>query len=150
MNIYNSTKVLPYVYMCKEKNSPYFYIGYRYANYDPSTKDFGKKYFTSNNYVRENFDNFEHTIIAEFFTKEDAYAYESQLIQELNSEYLINSQRYKKCKPYQKVIVDNSPKICALPGCDKEFTNWRVQCCCRSHQQKFSGMRAHNKFTVLV
>ena len=144
----NNTKVLPYVYISKEKSSPYFYVGYRYTNFVPSTEDFGRYYFTSNEYVKENFDNFEHTIVAEFYEAKDAYAYESQLIKELNSEYLINSQKYRKKKPYQKTIVDNSPKECALPGCDKIFTNWRTQCCCRTHQQKFSGMRAHNKFTV--
>ena len=131
--------------MCQEKNSPYFYIGYRYANYDPSTEDFGKKYFTSNEYVRANFDNFEHTIIAEFFTKEDAYAFESQLIKELNSEYLINAQRLQKRMEKYKtnVPVDNSPKICALPGCGKLHTNWRMKCCCKSHHYAYAGMRAH-------
>jgi len=143
MNIYNSTKTLPYVYMCQEKNSPYFYIGYRYANYDPSTEDFGKKYFTSNDYVRENFDNFEHTIIAEFYTKEDAYAFESQLIIELNSEYLINSQKYQKKSPYKKITVDTTPKLCALPGCGKIHNNWRMKCCCKSHHYAYAGMKAH-------
>ena len=59
-HIYKSTRVLPYVYMCKEKNGPNFYIGYRFANYVPSTEDFGTHYFTSNEYVKNNFDPYLH------------------------------------------------------------------------------------------
>ena len=66
-HIYKSTRVLPYVYMCKEKNGPNFYIGYRFANYVPSTEDFGTHYFTSNEYVRNNFDQFDYYIVAEFY-----------------------------------------------------------------------------------
>jgi hypothetical protein len=143
MNIYSSTKALPYVYMCQEKNSPNFYIGYRYANYLPSTEDFGKNYFTSNSYVKENFDNFEHTIIAEFFTKRDALNFESQLIKESNSEYCINNFKNKNRKKYESIKVDTDPKICALPSCDKIHTNWRMKCCCTAHQKSYAGMRAH-------
>ncbi len=142
-NIYTSSRALPYVYMCKEKNSPYFYIGYRYANYDPSTKDLGTKYFTSNAYVKENFDNFEHKVMAEFFDKESAYEFESDLIAELDSEYLINTHRYKKNKPYQKIKIDLKPRLCALPGCGKMHTNWRMKCCCRTHNQIYAAMRRH-------
>ena len=143
MNIYSSTKALPYVYMCQEKNSPNFYIGYRYANYLPSTEDFGKNYFTSNDYVKENFDNFDHTIIAEFFTKRDALNFESQLIKESNSDHCINNFKYKKVKKYESIKIDTDPKICALPGCNKIYTNWRMKCCCASHQKSYAGMRAH-------
>jgi hypothetical protein len=129
--------------MCKEKNGPYYYIGYRYANYDPSSEDFGNKYFTSNDYVRENFDNFEHTIIAEFYTKEDAYAFESQLIKETRSDYQINYLKNKNIKPYEKIKIDNNPKVCALPGYGKVHTNWRMKCCCKSHHYAYAGMRAH-------
>jgi len=142
-NIYTSTKTLPYVYMCKQKNGPYYYIGYRHANYTPSSSDFGKKYFTSNNYVRENFDDFEHTIVAEFFTKEDAYEFESQLIKETRSDYQINYLKNKNIKPYESIKIDNSPKICALPGCKKVFVNYRTKCCCPSHSKQYAGMRRH-------
>jgi hypothetical protein len=145
-HIYKSTKALPYVYLCKEKHGPLFYIGYRYANYAPSTEDFGTHYFTSNDYVRNNFDKFEHTIIAEFFDKKDAYAFESTLIKELRSDYLINTQKNKKTvgtnyKP--KVAVDLTPKMCALPGCNKIHTNWRSKCCCLTHSKKYAGIRSH-------
>ena len=136
MTIYKSTRVLPYVYMCKEKNSPYFYIGYRYVNYLPSTDDFGTKYFTSNDYVRENFNNFEHIIIAEFFTKEAAYEFESNLIKETRSEYQINYIKYKKMqgKKYNKIPqCELVSKLCALPECQKPHTNWRMKCCCSRH-----------------
>ena len=146
-HIYKSTKTLPYVYMCQEKNSPYFYIGYRWANYNPSTEDFGKKYFTSNKYVKENFDNFEHTIIAEFYTKEDAYAFESQLIKETRSDYQINYLKSKKIigtfYPRPKTKINSEEKICALPGCGKIHTNWRMKCCCKSHHYAYAGMKAH-------
>jgi hypothetical protein len=144
-NIYTSSRPLPYVYMCKEKNSPYFYIGYRFANYNPSTQDLGTKYFTSNDYVKENFDNFEHTIIAEFFAKEDAYKFESELIAELDSEYLINTHRYKKTKPYQKVQVKIDLQVCALPGCGKLHRNWRIKCCCQLHNKQYAGQRRHQR-----
>lgn len=148
MSIYESTHVLPYVYLCQEKNSPYFYIGYRHANWVPSTEDFGKYYFTSNKYVKENFDNFTYVIIAEFFDRESAYNFESELIRELKSDFLINTQRVKKLvgKSYTKnATVDNSKKVCALPGCDNIFTNWRAKCCCISHSKKYAGIRSHSE-----
>ena len=133
--------------MCQEKNSPYFYIGYRYANYEPSTDDFGKKYFTSNEYVRENFDNFEHTIIAEFYNKEDAYAFESQLIKETRSDYQINYLKHKKMigtfysKSKDKIKLEE--KICALPECGKIHTNWRMKCCCLQHNKRYAAMKRY-------
>ena len=96
MPIYKSTRVLPYVYMCKEKNSPYFYIGYRYRNFVPSSDDLGTYYFTSNRYVSDNFDNFEFYILAEFFNKNDAYKFETMMIQETSSEYQINRFKYNQ------------------------------------------------------
>ena len=35
-------------------------------------------------------------------------------------------------------------RICALPGCENEVTNWRSVCCCRAHQRKFGGLRSRN------
>jgi len=87
---------MPYVYMCIEKNTGRFYIGYRYKNYLPSSEDFGKIYFTSNAYVKENFDNFDHYIVAEFFDKKSAYFFESVLSKETKSDLQINQDRIKK------------------------------------------------------
>lgn len=146
MTIYKSTKALPYVYISKEKNSQYFYIGYRYTNYLPSTEDFGKKYFTSNKYVKENFNNFEHTIIAEFFTKESAYEFETSLIKETRSEYQINYIKYKKKKKYSKITqVKSSIKLCALSECQKPHTNWRMKCCCKRHNNIYAAQKRHIK-----
>lgn len=142
-HIYKSTKVLPYVYICKEKNGPNFYIGYRWANYVPSTEDFGIYYFTSNDYVKNNFDQFDYFIVAEFYSKDDAYAFENQLIKESKSEHCLNYKKYKKFKEYEKINVDNSPKKCALPGCGKMHTNWRMKCCCSSHGKQYAGRRSH-------
>ena len=90
MSIYQSNRVLPYVYICREKNTEYFYIGYRYRNFVPSSEDLGKYYFTSNEYVNENFDNFDCTIVAEFFTKKAAFEFECQLIRETKSKFQLN------------------------------------------------------------
>jgi hypothetical protein len=133
--------------MCKEKNGPQFYIGYRHANYVPSSDDFGTHYFTSNDYVKNNFDKFNHYIIAEFYNKQDAYKFENQLIKELGTEYCINFQKYKKHKDYTKQKVDVSPKPCALPGCDKIHTNWRIKCCSLIHNRIYAGQQRHKNIT---
>lgn len=153
MNIYSSTKVLPYVYICQEKDSPYFYIGYRYKNFLPSSSDFGIHYFTSNTYVIEHFKNFEFTILAEFFTQRDALAFESLLIKETRSKYQINSHRIKKYRGREyapQVEFINEPKVCALPGCDKIHNNWRSKCCCPRHQKIYAALRRHNKATASI
>ena len=146
MDIYPSTKVLPYVYLCREKNSPYFYIGYRYKNFVPSTEDFGTYYFSSNEYVKNNFNNFDFEIVAEFFTPNDALEFESTLTPSTASEYQLNNKRIEKLKgtTYRTgVQVDNSIKTCALPGCNTQYTNWRSKCCCPQHQKKYAGLRRH-------
>jgi hypothetical protein len=150
MHTYQSTRVLPYVYICQDKNSPKFYIGYRFANKVPSTQDFGTHYFTSNEYVRENFDQFEHHIVAEFFHKRDAYAFESQLIIETRSEHQINYLKhtkmvgltYKRKTPYVQ-----EAKICPFPGCGKEHYNYRMKCCCLSHSRRYAGQKSHSSKT---
>lgn len=81
--IYTSEKVLPYVYMGVHKETGQFYFGFRGANKNPSTEDLGTKYFTSSKKVKElGFDNFNWTILAEFFEHEDAFAFEQQSISE--------------------------------------------------------------------
>ena len=34
-------------------------------------------------------------------------------------------------------------KYCALPGCNRVVTNWRMKCCCRSHQGTYSAKSRH-------
>lgn len=148
MSIYPSTKVLPYVYMCIEKETGNFYIGYRYANKVPSTEDFGTHYFSSNEYVNQNFDKFDYCIVAEFFDRVGAYKFEAELINETYGDKQINSFKNKKVrgtkyKEKQPYIAED--QICALPGCNKVFRNWRQKCCCASHNGSYSALRRHGK-----
>jgi len=98
LNFCKSTKRLPYVYISVEKVTGRFYIGYRYRNYLPSSEDFGKVYFTSNTYVKENFENFDHHIVAEFFDRKGAYKFESEFIKETQSDLQINYDRIKNSR----------------------------------------------------
>ena len=89
--IYASTKVLPYVYKLIHKETGQFYFGVRHANKVPSSEDLGIKYFSSSKYVKVlGFENFNYSIVAEFFKKEDAIAFEKELITSFwgNSESL--------------------------------------------------------------
>jgi hypothetical protein len=98
MSIYSSQKGIPYVYKCTEKSTGRFYIGYRYKYYDKPEDDLGKNYFTSNEYVKENFSKFDYEIIATFANKRDALNFEGQLIRETQSDLQINYDRIKKRK----------------------------------------------------
>jgi RNase P subunit RPR2 len=115
----------------------------------PSTQDFGTHYFTSNEYVRENFDQFDHYIVAEFFHKQDAYAFESQLISETRSEHQINDYKHQKMigKKYKtKVPYVYEARYCALPECGKLLSpGIHRKCCCASHQGRYSALRMHGK-----
>lgn len=35
-------------------------------------------------------------------------------------------------------------KKCALLDCDKPVTNWRISCCCMTHQRIYAGKKRHN------
>lgn len=104
MNIYASTKAMPYVYMCIHKETGKFYIGYRAKNVKlnkPSQIDF-PEYRTSSKLVKPNFDNFVWYIIAEFYDENSAYDFEQQLIYEhwgnpllLNNVCHYNKSRFK-------------------------------------------------------
>ena len=37
----------------------------------------------------------------------------------------------------------NEIRYCALPECGRIVTNWRMKCCCRSHQGKYSAKSRH-------
>lgn len=84
MSIYTSEKVVPYVYMCVHKLSRQFYIGSRTALNQklPSHLDF-PKYKTSSKIVKENFEEYAWTILAEFIGEyrfNNAYDFEQELI----------------------------------------------------------------------
>lgn len=84
---------MPYVYMCVNKTTNEFYIGYRVKNVKlgkPSHIDF-PEYKTSSKLVNPNFENFIWEIIAEFYEDTDAYDFEQYLIhQHWNNPLLLN------------------------------------------------------------
>lgn len=81
MNIYSSSKPMPYVYKLVHKETGQFYIGYRCANKVPSSDDIGTFYFSSSEEVHKlGFENFNIHILAEFFQSEHAREFESEMI----------------------------------------------------------------------
>lgn len=117
MNIYQSTKVLPYVYICTHKQTNRFYIGYREANTTPSTTDL-PKYKTSSKIIKNNFDEYNWEIIAEFFNGSDAYDYEQALIFEhwlspnlLNQQCQYGKARWKNNLRGKKLSAEHRKKL---------------------------------------
>jgi len=99
MDIYPSKKGLPYVYYGLNKETGQFYYGYRERNvyYNlSSSDDLGKLYFTSSRKVKQNFSQFEWTILAEFFDKESAYWFEQELISENWSNPLLINKHFSR------------------------------------------------------
>jgi len=144
MNIYNSPKnALPYVYRCVEKTTGRFYIGYRFKNTVSAKEDFGTHYFTSNPYVKENFENFNFEIIAEFPNRKSAFAFETKLIKETRCEKQINANKDNKSKSsYTKSEIH---LYCLFPGCVKYINSSIKRFCCRSHASKYAALRGHGK-----
>jgi hypothetical protein len=144
MTIYNTTKkALPYVYRCTEKETGKFYIGYRYKNTVPAEEDFGTHYFTSNDYVKVNFENFDYEIISEFPDRKSAFAYETRLIRETKGDNQINASRINKSKkPYQKSEIN---LYCKFPDCGKYINSSIKKFCCRSHASRYAALRGHGK-----
>lgn len=138
MSIYATGNVKPYVYKCVEKNTGRFYIGYRYKNRVPADQDLGVFYFTSNDYVKKNFSNFDVFIVKEFETKRDAFLYETYLIKETKGILQINSDKYYKTKKkYEKNPIN---EYCLLPECGKYINSSIKKFCCRTHSTKFHMM----------
>lgn len=143
MTIYSVKPVLPYVYRCIEKNTGRFYIGYRFKNAVPAHEDFGTHYFTSNDYVSKNFDDFDWEIIAEFVDRKSAFAYETQLINETKSELQINANKHNKAKrQYRKSEIN---EYCLFPKCGKYINSSIKRFCCKSHAAKYAALRRHGK-----
>ena len=80
MNIYHSTKVMPYVYVAINLITNEFYHGVRWANKVPSTEDIGVIYKTSSRLVKPIVDQFMFIVLAEFLTVEAAGDFEQHLI----------------------------------------------------------------------
>jgi len=95
MNIYQSMKPAPYVYMCVHKTTRQFYIGYREKNvYLNRTSDTDLPlYRTSSKYINPVFKEYDWHIVAEFVDGASAYDFEQMLIQQhWNNPLLINRQ----------------------------------------------------------
>lgn len=82
-SIYPSAKVLPYVYRGFNPSTGESYIGYRGSNKVPSSADLGPEYTTSAPKVSQRFQDFEWSIVAEFYTASDAYDFEQLMIHEV-------------------------------------------------------------------
>lgn len=131
------SKALPYVYKCIEKETGKFYIGYRYKNYLPAKDDFGKLYFTSNDYIKNNFEKFTFEILGEFQNKKQAFEYEKKMINETRSDLQINLLKHKKEK------VKREPAeitlYCKLEGCGRYINSSITKFCCRTHANIYSA-----------
>jgi hypothetical protein len=88
--------VLPYIYILNHKTTGQFYIGYRFKNKVRAEFDLGIKYFSSSKMVKSRFDEFDFTILAEFFSAKDAYSQEQALIEENFKNPLILNKHYHK------------------------------------------------------
>lgn len=140
----SSKPALPYVYRCVERSTGNFYIGYRFKNLVPAEEDFGKHYFTSNEYVKNNFQKFDYEIIKEFPDRKSAFAYETQLIRETKCEKQINANSVNKTKrPYQKSTIN---EYCLLPGCGKYINSSIKRFCCKTHASIYSAKKQHGHF----
>lgn len=136
-------KALPYVYRCTEKDTGKFYIGYRFKNFVPANEDLGKYYFTSNDYVKSNFDKFDYEIIAEFPDRKTAFAFETKLISETKSEMQINANKYNKSKSEYKKSEIN--EYCLYPECGKYINSSIKKFCCKSHAAKYPAFKKYGK-----
>ena len=91
--------ILPYVYKLTNKITGEFYFGYRSKNVLLNLKaehDIGKIYFTSSKYIKNNFHNFQIEILAEFFSKNDAYDFEQELIEQNFNNVICLNKHYQR------------------------------------------------------
>ena len=94
MNIYTSEKALPYVYRLDNPKTGEIYIGYREINTIPSHLDL-PEYRTSSKYVGPRFEEFNWTILAEFFIGDDAYDHEQlSIFEEWDNPLILNKSCY--------------------------------------------------------
>lgn len=93
--------ILPYVYRLTHRDSGHFYIGYRCKNVSlalSSSNDLGITYFTSSKLInKNNIDQYEIEIIAEFYHSDDAYDLEQDMIRDSwENDLLINDHYHYK------------------------------------------------------
>jgi hypothetical protein len=143
MNTINPKPALPYVYRCTERSTGKFYIGYRFKNTLPADEDFGTVYFTSNQYVKKNFVNFDYEIIAEFPDRKSAFAFETKLIKETKCVNQINANKHNKLKkPYKKSEIN---EYCLFPECGKYINSSIKRFCCTRHAATYAALKGHGK-----
>ena len=120
ITIYTNEKNYPYVYRLDNPITNEFYIGYRKANLVPAEKDLGTDYFTSAPIIKERFNEFQSTIIAEFFNPNDAYDHEQYLIYcDLGNPKMLN----KSCF-YGKQRFDTTGKSPSAESLEKSKLTW--------------------------
>lgn len=91
--------ILPYVYKLTNKTTGEFYFGYRSKNVTlglSSGQDLGYSYFTSSKHIKPIFNQFNYEIIAEFYSANDAYDFEQELIKDNFSSTLCLNGHYQK------------------------------------------------------
>lgn len=113
MNIYTSTKAVPYVYYGTHKKTKKFYIGYRKNNVElarTSDQDL-PLYKTSSKEVKPIFEQFDWIILAEFENGDDAYDFEQSIIFEnWGNLLLINKSCFFNHKRFRNPRGRQSPK----------------------------------------
>ena len=110
-NIYTSEKALPYVYRLDNPTTGEIYIGYREANKLPSHLDL-PEYRTSSEYVEPRFDEFNWTIVAEFFLGNDAYDHEQfSIFEEWENPLLMNGNCFYGKKRWKTGICSEETKL---------------------------------------
>lgn len=123
-NIYQSTKVMPYVYMCIHKVTGQFYIGYREDNVRLNrTSDVDlPRYKSSSKIVKPSFQDYDWHIVAECNTGIDAYDLEQQIIFENWGNSLLinkscqygNKKRFKCSNKGRKQSAAHVAKLTAI------------------------------------
>jgi hypothetical protein len=105
-------KAHPYVYKCVHRETNQFYIGYRCANRFPANEDIGIIYKTSSKKIKAEPEKFIFTVIAEFFSPEDAYQFEQECIHEsLGDPLLLNRSCFYNKKPFYSMDKETRAKI---------------------------------------
>lgn len=89
--------ILPYVYRLVHKETGQYYFGYRSKNVSLGIKsidDLGVKYFTSSRNIRKSFTEYNYEVLVEFFTIDDAYDFEQDLIRDHWGDPLLLNKHY--------------------------------------------------------
>jgi len=94
----------PYVYKLVHKRTGQYYFGFRCSNRVPASDDLGIKYFTSSRTIKEiGFENFDRLVLAEFFDKQAAFEFETELIAEhISDVQCLNKALNGKLCPIRK------------------------------------------------